>query len=266
MSDDLWPQYADDDGFGDFTISNRDRALVLIGEVDLEAQLLAIRSLLHRNRQADEALTADIQNVAKTIPTTRGPYAQHLVDQWVDEMHGSVFQGAAHSMSTVGMLAPFIESLFVAIFSHLGKREAGIKTASGPATVASSAHLWDPHDVERAGKMKKDGLVNGIVRLSHSTRLASYLPNDLEAVLTALFSYRHKMFHHGFEWPEHEREKFQRRIAEKGWTDWFSNSSHDHKPWVFYMRASFIEHCLTTIDQVLEGLGKYLEDRPLNPP
>ena len=266
MSEDLWPQFADDDGFGDFTINNRDRALVLIGEVDLEAQLLAIRSLLHRNRQADEALTADIRNVAKAIRTTRGPYAQHLVDQWVDEMHGSVFQDAAHSMSTVGMLAPFIESLFVAIFSHLGKRKARNKNASGPTTDASSAHFWDPHYVERAGKMKKDGLVNGIVRLSHSTRLASYLPHDLKPVLTALFSYRNKMFHHGFEWPEHEREKFQERITEEGWTDWFSSSSHDHKPWVFYMRASFIEHCLTTIDQVLEGLGKYLEDQPLNPP
>ena len=76
MPENLWPQYADDDGFGDFTISDRDRALVLIGEADLEAQLLAIRSLLHRNRQADEALTADIRNIAKAIPTTRGPYAR----------------------------------------------------------------------------------------------------------------------------------------------------------------------------------------------
>ena len=159
-------------------------------------------------------------------------------------------------MSTVGMLAPFIESLFVAIFSHLGKREARNKNASGPTTDASYAHFWDPHYVERAGKMKKDGLVNGIVRLSHSTRLASH---DLEAVLTALFSYRNKMFHHGFEWPEHEREKFRGLQRKAGRTGF--QISHDRKPWVFYMRASFIEHCLTTIDQVLEGLGKYLEDR-----
>ena len=266
MSENVWSQFAGDDGFGDFTVSNRDRALVLIGELDLEAQLLAIRRLLHRNRQADEALTAEIQNIAKTVPNAREPYPQYLVDQWVDEMHGSVFQDAAHSMSTVGMLAPFIESLFVAIFSHLGKREAENKKMSGPTTAASSARFWDPHYMERAGKMQKGGLVDGIVRLSHSTRLEPYLPRDLEAVLRALFSYRHKMFHHGFEWPERERDKFQKRIAEEGWTDWFSNSEHDHKPWVFYMRASFIEHCLATIDRVLEGLGKHLEDQPINPP
>ena len=34
----------------------------------------------------------------------------------VDHLHQSVFQDAAHSMAAVGMLAPFVESLFKQAF------------------------------------------------------------------------------------------------------------------------------------------------------
>ena len=217
---------------------------------------------MYRNRQADESLNANIQDLAAAIRDTKGPYAQYLEGQWIDNLHGSVFQDAAHSMSAVGMLAPFVESLFVSIFSGLHRRGVENGDPASLQTDASLDHFWDPHYVKINDKMEKRFLVDGVMRLSRSTGLQAYLPHDLEAVLTALFSYRNKMFHHGFEWPQRERENFNKRIADEGWTDWFSNSSHDHKPWVFYMRASFIEHCLTTIDQVLEGLGKYLEGQP----
>ena len=64
MSEDLWRQYAGDDGFKDFQLSSRDRALFLLGELDLDAQLLAIQILVDRNRQADAALNATIQDLA----------------------------------------------------------------------------------------------------------------------------------------------------------------------------------------------------------
>ena len=261
MSGDLRGQYAGDDGFEDFQLSSRDRALFLLGELDLDAQLLAVQSLVDRNRQADAALNATIQDRAAATRGTRGPYGQYLEDQWIDNLHGSVFQDAAHSMAAVGMLAPFVESLFVSIFSGLNKYEVEHGYPSSPSRDASLDHFWDPHYTKITGKMRKGGLVDGIMRLSNSTRLQTYLPDDLKTVLTALFSYRNKMFHNGFEWPEKERQNFNNRIEEEGWADWFSCSTHDHKPWVFYMRASFIEHCLTTTDQVLEGLGKYLEDQ-----
>ena len=257
---------AADDGFEDFRPSNHDRALVLIGEFDLEAQLLAIRSLVHRNRQADEALKADIEDLAAAARDTRGPYVQYWDDQWVDILQGSVFQSAAHSMWALGMLAPFVESLFVSILSGLRLRGVANGNTSGPPMDTSLDHFWDPHYVKSNGEMSKGSLVEGIMRISNSTRLQAYFPHDLKAVLTALFAYRNKTFHHGFEWPEQERENFNDRIAKDGWTDWFSYSSHDHKPWIFYMRASFIEHCLTTIEKVLEGLGEFLENQPAAAP
>ena len=132
-------------------------------------------------------------------------------------------------MAAVGMLTPFVESLFVSIFSRLSKRGVEIGDPSSPPMYASLDNFWDPHYVKTNGKIRKGSPVDGIMRLSNSTRLQAYLPHDLETVLTALFSYRNKMFHLGFEWPERERKKFSKRIAEHGWTDWFSNSSHDHK-------------------------------------
>ena len=68
------------------------------------------------------------------------------------------------------------------------------------------------------------------------------------------------MFHHGFEWPMKERHKFDKTIQQKGWPpEWFEKSETGDEPWVFYMSAQFIQHCLTTIDQVLEGVGTYLK-------
>ena len=78
-------------------------------------------------------------------------------------------------------------------------------------------------------------------------------------MLAALFGYRNNMFHNGFEWPLEKREKFAQRIKNSGWPDaWFGKATRDKEPWIFYMSPDFIEHCLHTIDQVLEGVGRYL--------
>ena len=259
MSEDIWHQFRDNDGFDDFAISSRDRALFLLGDVDLDAQLLAIRSMLRRNKQADDAMIADIEDLKTAIRSTRGAYAEHLQDQWLDRLHGSVFQDAAHSMTAAVMIVPFVESLFVSIFNRLRTHDAVYKATSSHSAFASAKNFWDPHYAESGGRLRKGPLVDGIIRLSGATGLATDLPQDLKAVLTALFSYRNKVFHRGFEWPPGEREKFWDRIAEEGWTDWFSCSTSDNRPRIIYMRTTFIDYCLTAIDGILDGVGGFLE-------
>lgn len=259
MSEDIWHQFRDHDGFDDFTISSRDRALFLLGEVDLDAQLLAIRGMLRRNRQADDAMIADIEDLKTAIRSTRGAHAQHLEDQWLDRLHGSVFQDAAHSMTAAVMIVPFVESLFVSIFNRLRTHDAVYNATSSHSAFASAENFWDPHYAEGGGQLRKGPLVDGIIRLSDATGVATYFPQDLKAVLTALFSYRNKVFHHGFEWPTGERENFLGRVAQEGWTNWFSHSSSDNRPWIIYMRTTFIEYCLTAIDRILDGVGEFLE-------
>ena len=75
-----------------------------------------------------------------------------------------------------------------------------------------------------------------------------------------MFAYRNKMFHHGFEWPLNERRKFEQTIRKGEWpSNWFIKSWIGDEPWIFYLSTIFIDHCLLTIDQVIQGVGAYLE-------
>jgi hypothetical protein len=55
------------------------------------------------------------------------------------------------------------------------------------------------------------------------------LPQDLEPVLEALFEYRNRVLHSGFEWPPENRAKFENRI--KAWpAGWFECATSGDKP------------------------------------
>jgi hypothetical protein len=247
-------------GFDGFKLSHRDHALYLIGERDLDAQLIAIKGVLRRNRAAEQQVSEEIKALdaqIRNLVTDDVEYQIHMENHWVDTMHGTVFQDAAHSMSTVGMLAPFIESLFVSIFAGLRDR-ARADTNADPRSKATQDQFWNPQIV--FGKEgPKDDIVRGITQLATSTGLQSFLPEGYQKSLSALFAYRNNMFHNGFEWPLETRQKFASRIKNDAWpVVWFSQATRGDDPWVFYMSDEFIAHCLQMIDQVLEGVGRYV--------
>ena len=263
MNEDIWKEFADQDS-SSFDVSNRDLALGLFGERDLEAQLLAITGLLSRNQQDDEALEAKINQLDKDIranPYRRSMAAMRLEDEWLDSLHHSVFQDAAHSMAAVGMLAPFVESLFVSIFHVLRKYEKNNSESSrdDPRIAASDNEFWDPHFAFDKRGRRRD-LVDGIGQLARSTGLSEFLPSGYDKMLTALFAYRHRMFHLGFEWPEEERIRFDRRVQSGELpAEWFRKATRGDRPWIFYLSQEFILHCLNAIDEVLDGVGAYLK-------
>ena len=220
-------------------LTNRDLAHIELQTLDVEAQLLAIKSLIRHNQQADEDLERKIEalyeQARRTTEVRNSPYQD---DRWVDETYQSFFQDAAHSMAAVGMLVPFIESLFTAIFPRLPKERK---------------------------KNKHEGIAKVIPRLAESNGLSQFFPDDYKEVLDALYLYRNKMFHNGFIWPKDKRYKFQTTIKESGWPqNWFKEMSYrDYRektetPWIFCMSAQFIEHCLRTVEKVLDGYGKSL--------
>ena len=86
-------------------------------ELDYDAQLLAIRSLLFRQERADQELSERIGKVGKVAKQTSGIANDWAVDEWVGLVHDSCYGDAAHSMAAVGMIAPFIESIFPARLS-----------------------------------------------------------------------------------------------------------------------------------------------------
>lgn len=258
MTEDLWREFRTDDS-DTSDISNRDRALFLLQNFDLEGQLLAIRNVIRRNSQDDRDLSAEIKNLDARIRSSALPYAERLQDLWLERLHTSVFQDAAHSMSAVGMLAPFVESLFVALFSglrHYHQLKEGI--TSERTVCFAPDEFWRTHfPFSRHGR--RSGIVGEITEVSDSIGLATYLPTGYASTLSALFAYRNKMFHHGFEWPVEERYKFEETMRNKGWSlDWFEKSTSGDVPWIFYMSDEFIDHCLKIIDQILEGVGMYL--------
>ena len=107
-------------------------------------------------------------------------------------------------MAAVGMIAPFVESLFREAFREFDRE-------------------WQRGDMVR-------NLLNSISEMG----LGKYMPEDLEFTLTALFEYRNRMLHSGFEWPREVRESFDRRLENSGWpVEWFSRATIDDESRMF---------------------------------
>ncbi len=60
MTDTDWGDMAGA-GFDAFKLSNRDHALYMIGERDLDAQLIAVKGVLRRNHEAERQVSNDIE-------------------------------------------------------------------------------------------------------------------------------------------------------------------------------------------------------------
>jgi hypothetical protein len=167
-------------------------------------------------------------------------------------------------MAAIGVLAPTIESLFVAVYRGIADFRPPVMpvTPSGVrAAFSDDPRFWDPRFVySRQGRSKN--LVRGLLQLADATGLGPYLPSNLPMMLDALFRYRNKMFHHGFEWPPLERDRFEGTIASEGWpADWFTRSTSGHRTWIIYMSDVLIDHAIAQIDQTLEGIGRFVRSR-----
>lgn len=255
------PEWLDSSGQGDLfdSFTDREVGLILLSNMDYEAQLLAVHALLRRQKGAEQDEIVEIEAFAKR---TSGLRNQRAVDEWVDHLHASVYQKAAHSMAAVGMLAPLFESILCQSFSGIRRsfETNSIPFSSHPRWKLITKEQWDCHYVFTQSGGKKKNLVKGVLQLADATGLTAHLPNDLRPTLQALFEYRNKMFHFGFEWPTVERERFQMQTAD--WpSDWFATATEDHKPRIFYLTDTFINHCLTIIDSVLGGVGVFTRDK-----
>ncbi len=255
--EDLLALFERDAGAGIPEISNRDAALVLLPDLDFDAQLLAIRHLLRRHHETDQQLEKEMQDLSAFAHRTG---REHYQDDWGELFQISVYQDAAHSMAAVGVLAPLIESIFYQAFQNMPSRlECGAgRLFSHSRGRLAAADLWDCHFYWKTSGRQKN-LVEGILQLTDASGLKPHLPANLRPTLDALLAYRNKMFHCGFEWPVDERRAFEARIRDTNWpSDWFARATRGGDPWIFYMSEIFIEHCLTTIDQVIEGLGAFV--------
>lgn len=208
--------------------SQFEHILFPLGESNYGAQLVAIRDLLHRQELADQELSDRIKEADAVARRTEGRANDDAVDFWVELAEMSCYQDAAHSMAAVGMIAPLIESAFRTAFRSIGD------------------------------ELPPGNLVKEIVKHAEEVGMKEHLPPDLEPTLSALFAYRNKMFHGGFEWSTDELKKFDKLLEENRWPpDWFSKATTDDEPWMFYMTSAFVDCCLEMAEGVIRGIRQF---------
>lgn len=256
-----------EDSFGLPHVDDRDMACVILPDLDYEAQLVAIAGLLRRHKEEDERTAAQIKEVEEFARRTTGLRNEHAVDDWIELLQGSTYQDAAHSMAAIGMIAPLIESLFYQAFQGIRTVYYGadvVPSGSSRSAIGDADTFWDCHlaynPKGKKYKYKKD-LVSGIVDLADAIGLKSRIPQQLLPILPALYRYRNKMFHFGFEWPAHECATFAKEIEKEGWQGWFSSATRDDVPFIFYMTESLIQGSLAAIDELLNAFGTYCMDK-----
>jgi hypothetical protein len=223
--------------FGLPEMNDRDMACVILPDLDYEAQLVAIADLLRRHKEEDEHTAAQIKEVEEFARRTSGLRNEHAIDDWIELLHGSTYQGAAHSMAAIGMIAPLIESLFYQAFQGIRTvyYEVNVIPSGSPRGAMDDVDkFWDCHFIYNPKhKRYKKELVLGIVDLAETVGLKNHIPEDLLLILPALYRYRNKMFHFGFEWPARECNSFGKEIAKEGWQQWFSSATRDDVPFIF---------------------------------
>jgi hypothetical protein len=236
-------------------------------DINIETQLIAVYGLLAKTKAADAEITKEIQGWETHARTVSDEGAQQYAEgQWMDCLHQATYHGAAHSMAALGMLAPLLETVFHQYLraicqklTELGEPPSGHPRWSGAQKEAFDCHYtWDA----TASRFREQGLVVGIDELSSALGVAPYLPVDHKQVLDALFLYRNKMFHHGFEWPMEKRRAFEQTLRDRSFpAEWFTKATSGDDPVVFYMSETMIRKVMETIDGVLDGIASYTRDR-----
>jgi len=207
----------------------RDYACILLPTVNYDSQLQAIKSLLILHKHNEKRRSTEIAKVERELQDLSGIQRDIANNERAEMLHMSVYEDAAHSMAAIGMLAPIIETIFCQAFRS-ARFYYGDVTDLLPnhsRWMQDPEARWDCRFFWKKGE-KFVNLVEGIMQLSSATGLKEFLPPNLRNMLSAVFTYRNKMFHLGFEWPMDERKKFQAMIASEKWPDnWFACATSD---------------------------------------
>jgi hypothetical protein len=75
----------------------------------------------------------------------------------------------------------------------------------------------------------------------------------MENTVNALFAFRNRALHNGYEWPMDTRHKFRNQIASSKWEAWFPLSTWGDDPWLASVTDSFVQTCLDVAGETVKG-------------
>ncbi|WP_156461954.1 hypothetical protein [Rhizobium sp. Leaf311] len=253
-------------GYFDNFLDDRDHLHTLLRNVDWEAQLLAVRQMISRNRKAGEAFSASIKDDAAELDAYNGPHRHHWENRHVDMKFESSYSDAAESMAAIGMIAPMVESTIGQALTALGDMYDSKSIHPGShkrwKRAEGHKHRWNCQFYFDSKMEAHNDIFRGLPQLSSACGLDKFLSQDFKTWFEAMFRYRNYMFHGGFEWSLERRDNFEKEIEKNGWGKFFTSSTTNSRPWIYYIRDEAIVAMPRMVEHMLDSLGLFTKSLP----
>jgi hypothetical protein len=255
-----------DPGYFDNFLDDRDHLHTLVHDIDWQAQLLAVRQMISRNRQAGEAFSKAIMDDAAELAAYNGPHHHHYEEQHTDMKFEASYRDAAESMAAIGMIAPMVESTLGQALAALGRMydKKDMHPGNHKRWKRAEDHeaRWNCQYYFDSKKTAHNDIFRGVPQLSAACGLDKFLSRDFMTWFAAMFRYRNFMFHGGFEWSLERRNHFAAEIEKNGWEKFFTCSTVNDRPWIYYLQDEAILAMPSMVEEMLDSLGCFTKALP----
>jgi hypothetical protein len=205
-------------------------------------------------------------NLAVAKPTVPDPDGLG----WVNSVEALTYGEAACSQAAIAGIAPLAESLV-----RKGARRLREHYQAGRLKAKTEQRRGNPADdkfwyLNKWPKGMSGAMANGesdSLEYEHPKVVSNFreiiaaleleirdLPASSCRLLEAIYCYRDQMLHWGYEWPEKDRAEFADLIQKRKWGAWFTCSSIDGRPWIFFLTVRFIEDAFAGLQAMATAL------------
>lgn len=228
----------------------------VINGICFKVQFDAIKSMLKKIEQIPIDFNNELCKLEQKCIKQGGN--DNFIEHISDKSYELQFWDLSYSMTAVGLLAPFMESFITNFFKHYSSEILKINEGDSKREKVFISKQWDPHMYIDAKIIKTD-FVKGALQLFKQIGINTYLPKNTYKILQALFRYRNKMVHNGYEWPKEKCEIFEKEIKENNWQAWFDSSgTKGNVPDLFFMNKKYINECIVLGDNFFDAFANFV--------
>lgn len=171
-------------------------------------------------------------------------------DEYADTCLTFVLENVACSNIAVAALAPLFESLFAKAIARFREFMKGLKPTRHLRSELSDDDFWNPYVVATSTGQQKN-VLDGFKQLMVTLGFERAICDELWRVLHALFAYRNKALHGGYEWLVDDRKALMGNIQRNHWDEWFFVQKDERgNPWLIWMTDAFIKRVFLALEQL----------------